>query len=854
MQKKILYFVVLTELTRFFFISTDAIAHDKNQLSLLTPAQQLGWVNAANICHGYFLDDPKTLITDWLPPEKASTLPVTLSADKSELSYDGVSTLSGNIRITQQGRTASAQTARLLTQEGSIDSAELQGNVILRTKGQMSIAKTAVLDLKKKWYQLTDVFYRLAISDGLSAWGSATEATEHAENTADLNNITYSTCSPENWTWHLSAKKLHLNQATGRGQADDAVFYINHWPVFYTPYFNFPLDNRRQSGLLYPKFIFGSHSGFGWGIPFYWNIASNQDDTFTPYFYTKRGFLINNQYRYLTQSNRGELNLSLLPNDRAFRDFQKTEPSNVPSNTPGTHALISANPMRSLISWRNYSTLGGGWSNSINYTRVSDDYYPQDINDVPLVSQNQILQQGQFLYTGKNVDFLANFQGYQTLHPINQAFVYNQYNMLPQLLFTTHLTPEGNQLNYQMLAELVNFSQTKNPGQLNQPPAGQRLNMMPSLSLPLMGASGFITPKITYALTRYHLSHLSNGPVASSSLPTQITRTLPIVTLDSGLYFERALHLLNHDYQQTVEPRLFYLYAPFRNQSDIPIFDTSLQPFGFNQLFSENRFSSIDRISDANQISMALSSRLLDNMTGNEKLSAHIGVIKYFNTRQVSLCGTSSLSDCLKTPFSLAEATYSRTAEYSPVVAELNYQINPNWQTDINIAWDTDTAQTQNAGIFFQYKPLSSVSSNKKTVFNLGYNFLRYGDFFTLPSNAVLPTSSQQNKLNNYFNLSQPSTSIIWPINDRWRFLGSFSYSLNQHHPLTYFGGLEYDTCCWGIQTVLAKSFAGFDAFATAQYNTGIYVQLVFKGLSKMTANDSLGLLNQNIRGYEDII
>jgi LPS-assembly protein len=821
-------------------------AHGNIKENRLASAKLLGWVGAPysqNICGGYFAEPFIPGSAKVLPPLK--TTPVTIGADSGALQYTGISTLSGNIVVTQPGRVVTADQANITSNQGQLLSANLQDNVMLREAGKIAVAKKAYLNLQGKSYSLEDVIYRLflgnptqknsTLSAPLSAWGRASSALYPPSGITVLRNVSYSTCPPESRAWLLQATQINLNHDSGRGTATNAVFYANGLPIFYTPYFNFPIDNRRQTGFLYPQFSFGNTSGFGLGTPYYWNIMDNMDDTITPYFYTKRGLLLNNIFRYLTPSSNGVLNFSILPDDREFRDFQDDEAAILPANSPGLNDLLDENSVRNFVSFTDHSQFTPNLSASINYTRVSDDYYVQNIGNVLQAAQNQLLQQGQVIYNADTWSFLGNMQSFQTLHPVNEPIVQNQYSMLPQLLFTSNLPYHINQLNYQWQAEYVNFVEAPNPDIPGPtPPSGQRINLIPGINCPLSNEYGYLTPSLLYEFTQYNLGDQPMG------FPDEITRALPIISIDSGLYLERNTRLFNKDYEQTLEPRLFYLFVPYHNQDDIPVFDSSLQPFNFNQLFSLNRFTGNDRIGDANQISFALTTRFLDQATGDQKFSAGVGIIKYFENRKVTLCNT---PDCIDSPYSVG--TTSPTESVSPIVGFAQYNVGPNWNVAMDAAWDPSNAQTQNANITFQYIPLPN------HLVNLGYNYVRFGDLFALPSNFN-PLIVPPNQLNNEYNLSQPTASLAWPLTDRWSILGSFSYSLNQNHALTYFSGVQYNSCCWAIQLVFARAFNGFNTIGVPQYNTGIYMQWAFKGLAKVAANDPTALLLTNIPGYQN--
>ena len=797
----------------------------------LEDAHVLGWLPDHSVCEGHFADPIMPGLDDRMLPLKSA--PVTITADSSHLEYSGISTLSGQIVLKQPGRFVSADTAHLVTQDGNYLSANLMGHIILREKNKVAIGQQADFDLKNKQYSLKNIIYRFWVGGRLSAWGKAAQAIQPPSDITEFKQVTYSTCPPQSRAWDLHAKHIYMNQQTGRGSAVNAILLTHGIPVLYIPYISFPIDNRRQTGFLYPQFSFGGDSGFGLGLPFYWNIAPNYDDTITPSFYVKRGVMINNVFRYLTPYNNGTINLTVLPNDLEFRRFQQTEYLYVPPNTPGLNALENNSPTRSAVSWIDNSKWDSQWKSSINYNRVGDDYYMENIGGVPVVSQNQLLQQGQVSYKGTNWDFLGNVQSYQTLHPVDQALVLNQYSMLPQLLFSSRYSGDINTLSPSWSAEFVNFEKAPNPGQIVIPPSGQRLNIVPGLALPLVNNEGYVTPSIRLEMTQYNVG---DQPVGFSN---EITRTVPIVNVDSGLFFERNIHIGGGSYNETLEPRIFYLYVPYHNQDDIPVFDSALQPMTYNQLFLTNRFSGSDRMGDANQVSVGVTTRFFDQKTGVEKLSGSIGIIDYFENRDVTLCQTPGCTDSL-----YSVGSTSPTASTSPIVGQVDYHLNGDWSILSSAAWAPDIAQMQNANVTFHYEPV------KNHIVNLGYNYVRYGDFFLLPGQTA-QLDSNTATLNSQYNLSEPTVSFAWPLSARWNLVGSWSYSWNEAHSLTYFSGVQYNTCCWALQTVLSRAYQGLDGAAQPQYSTNIFVQFAFKGFAKF-GTDPSGLLLNNIPGYQN--
>ncbi|HEV2614285.1 MAG TPA: LPS-assembly protein LptD [Gammaproteobacteria bacterium] len=808
-------------------ISSAAIAQSR-----LEDAKALGWVASDNVCGGYFFETPMPIANNSVKFMKSQ--PVTITANAGQLEYNGVSTLAGPVVVTQPGRIVDANSVELVSVNGDYKTAKLKGHVVLREKGKIAIGKEADLDLQSQSYSFSDIIYRLLIGNFLSAWGKASNATQPPDGITVLKNVTYSTCPPKSRAWEMSAHTITLDQASGRGSAYNAIFYMQRIPVFYTPYINFPIDSRRQTGLLYPQFYFGGNSGAGMGLPFYWNIAPNYDDTFTPTYLDKRGFMFDNLFRYLTESNKGTIDLTVLPNDWAFRQFQSTAKYQVPPGTPGLADLPELSPTRSYFNWQDTTQWDKHWSGGLNYARVSDDYYPTDIGGVQTAAQNQLLQQGQITYKASSWQFLGNIQTYQTLHPVNQALVLNQYSMLPQLLFTSYLPQDANRFSPSWSAEFVNFSEAPTPGAGIVPPSGKRINIIPGVSLPLADSKGFITPAVQFEMTQYTLGDQMPG------FSNQITRTVPIMDIDSGLHFERDTHLFGDDFNQTLEPRIFYLYVPYQDQHQIPVFDSSIQPFTFNQLFLTNRFNGSDRIGDANQISFALSTHFYSKATGDEKFSAGVGIIKYFEDRRVTLCQTVGCTDPL-----YSVGSTSPTAVTSPLVGQATYHFNPVWSATVDGSWDPEIAQTQNSSINFQYMPAVN------HIVNVGYSYVRYGDYFLLPGQSS-QINAPLTSLNSKFNLSEPTASLVWPLMSHVNLVASWSYSWNQNHSLAYFTGVQYDSCCWALQTVVARNYDGLDSFGTPQFSTGVYVQVVFKGLAKLPVNDPTTLLLNSIPNYQD--
>ncbi|MFU8797881.1 MAG: LPS-assembly protein LptD, partial [Gammaproteobacteria bacterium] len=617
----------------------------------------------------------------------------------------------------------------------------------------------------------------------------------------------------------------------------NATVYVKKIPVFYTPYFSFPIDDQRKSGILLPTYGNSKLGGFMLQVPYYWNIAPNYDATFTPGWYSKRGIQLGTEVRYLTPGNQGEIALIVLPHDAAFSAFRHTA-SNYYTKRPYEAARLAdkASTYRGYVSWRQMTQFSPRWASTMDYMRVTDDYYFRDFSGqrMPLIP-NQLLQQIDLTYTGDHWNFRGLLQDYQTLHPITLGTVNKPYVKFPQLSLSASYPNKKFGLTYQLSNEYTYFTRGLNPGESINPVVGDRIHIQPGISLPLNGISGYITPNLQMFMTGYQLK---NQP---HNFANQQQRALPVFSLDSGLYFDKETTFGKSVYQQTLEPRLFYLYVPYANQSQIPLFDSALPGFNYDQLFRLNRFNGLDRVGDANQITVALTTRFLDQESGLEKFRASIGQIYYFQNRRVFTCPPSSTlpnaapncnPNSPNNPLNVhypAGGNLSPTAKSSPLAGQLNYKFNPQWETTANVTWDPQTRRTQNGNISLQYRP------DKNRLLNLGYNFLQYGDPFQ----------------GNPTNLSQTMVSGAWPIKDRWQAVGSWNYNLSHERSQTYFYGIEYNTCCWAARVVVGRTFSGLSPSQEPTYNSAIYFQIQLKGFGNFGAANPTNILN-TIPGYRD--
>ncbi len=813
-------------------------------------AKELGWVSSnENRCGGYYLEQPFPYAK-----ELAGSHLIHITSEQGMLFAQHGTSIGQQVTITRFGQQIIANKAYLYRDPatGKLSSIDLIDDVILREPDSLVVAKRGQFDLKTKGQSLYDILYRTAIYakdtprynpllhpdklqttrkiSQLSAWGHAAEFKQAQPNIYEFRNASYSTCPPVAKVWEVKANRIQLNKNTGRGVARDARVYVKGIPILYSPYLNFPIDARRQTGFLTPVIGTSSKAGGYLRTPFYWNIAPNFDSTTTPAYLSKRGMQLTESFRYLTHTSQGEMSAAVLPNDQAFARLKDSYQAKYQSSTdPFIQAelgrLQNASDSRSSFFWKDHTRLNEHWSGNVDYNHVSDDYYLTDLNtNLSEVTQNQLLQQAQLNYQSQYWKLLGRVQGYQTLHPIDQTVVQNQYTRLPQLAMEGDYPNGPGNLDYFMANEATHFDISNTPGNSTIPPVGNRLNIQPGIALPFEQSYFYLNPRLQFALTQYDLNHIMPS---TSHHPS---RALPIFDIHSGLYFDRETHVFNTAYRQTLEPQVYYTYVPYRNQNDIPLFDTTVNTLTYDELFTYNRFSGLDRIGDANQISYGIATQLINSQSGYTKLRAGIGQIIYFIPRRVTLCaGPYAPLTCTSNPDNL-ENRFNK----SPLSGVLAYHLNPDWSLIGDAIWNVQDNEFNNQTITLHYQ-------KDQKIINLGYSFLRGGDF--QPNNNV-PNSSASN-------LSQTDLSVAWPISRDWSTIARWTQNWNHHHFQNLLYGLQYDSCCWAVRFVAGRAFTNLSPNNTYQYNTQFFIQFSLKGLGNYGNADPSQLLSSSVSGYQ---
>lgn len=610
-------------------------------------------------CGGSYLDPLEGEDTSRDPADEN----IEAYADRSELEGDIVRFF-GDVEARQGYRVLRASQGEFNTETRV---GELLGNVEMREPGLLLRGARGTIDINSGEAQLTAgqiVLHQQHIRS------SADLLERRSDGNIDLDDATYSYCPPRKNTWEMKAETVHLNLDEGYGVARDAKIKMGGVPVLYTPYLEFPLDDRRKSGFLWADIGDDSRGGLDVATPYYFNLAPNYDATFTPRYIDERGLLTELEFRYLSRAiGYWELSGAAIKGDDEYQTDRPEEDGD-----------------RWLTAIEQGGLFGQRWRTRIDYTNTSDNEYFSDIDTTSLdVRQStELLQLAQLDYLGDNWLTTLKFEDFKT---IARDIVRDPYASVPQLTVTRTAAPENFGLNLLWETDYAHFN---HPDLIE----GQRLYNAVGANYTMEWIWGFLTPTVKYRQINYDLD---DEILFQGQLDDTPDVGAPMFSLDGGLFFERQTSWG----LQTLEPRVFYLWSDFEEQAGLPRFDTSVLTFSYDQLFRETRFSGHDRIDDSNQVSLGVTTRFIDSETGRENLVAGIGQIFYFDDREVS-------------PNPLTS-----TRDSSAIAAQFGLALSDNWDFRSEWLWSRRDRELEQTSVQFGWQ------GSGEAVFNLGYSYRR---------------------------------------------------------------------------------------------------------------------------------
>ena len=614
----------------------------------------------------------------------------------------------------------------------------------------------------------------------VSSRGDAEMLFFEGESKKRLLKSRYTTCEVGSDDWYIKSGQLKINDETKTAVATNATVEFKGVPILYTPWINFPYANQRKSGLLAPLWGTTTKSGFEILTPFYWNISPNMDATFASRYLSKRGLQGQAELRYLEEDYAGIIAAEYLPTDEM------------------------TNKNRYFAKIKHQHNFGDGWSGGVDAQTVSDDKYFSDLStQIITTSKVNLLQQANINYSGDVWQFGALAQKYQTLD--SKSFPYQR---IPQL--TLNGTKDWDWGTSRIQNQLTRFE--SDPNSTLAVKAGTRFSTYPSISMPITRPYGYVTPKIGVNYTSYSLDSIDAA--YTPNYDKSADRTLPIFSLDSGLFFERDTRIVSRNYKQTLEPRLFYVYIPYQDQSRLPVFDTGIADLNMGTMFAENQYTGGDRINNANQLSMSLSSRMIDADTGEQRLAASVGQRFYFEDQKVCMPRNSITDPSDPDPSKCSSKDPLRTGASSDIVAAATARLVNKWNIDAGWQYNNDTGETVKGNIGTRYNP------EPGKVLNLSYRYT-------------------QN------NLEQINLSSQWPLGRGYYGLARANYSIREGSMIEGLAGIEYDAGCWQSRFVVQRVQT-----ATADANFAMFFQLELGGMASIGSNP-LQLINRNIPGYK---
>ncbi len=722
-------------------------------------------------------------------PADRESLPTDIAGDNLD-GVDGENVAySGNVTLRRGDQFLGADNLEYRSEDSTYVAT---GRVRYQDSGMRLVAERLEGDQEADTHRVDNVAYQLTERRG----NGGAERIEMKGSQGALYGSTYSTCPPGDRWWELRARRIDIDNDKGEGIARGATLRLGKVPVLHVPIFAFPTDNRRRTGLLYPSISYSSRNGFDWRQPIYLNLAPHYDMTLEPRLMTNRGLLLGTEFRYRTRRGRGIFDVEAIPSDQLARDGRQEEiDDNIrPENWRKDD--------RGMFRYSGRHNLDATWQARASLRWTSDPRYLEDSSSNLSGRTNFSTKSDIGIYGRARTWDAGLMADYWQLGDYTRTENILPFHRLPRAYLNWE-DDFGGLFVAGASAELTRFQHANSRSR----PGGSRFDVKPWVSMPLEGASWFVTPTLAWRYTTYELEDALARQLANTSgnaPDTSPSRSLPIGTIDAGLFFDRTTLFRGESHLHTLEPRLFYVNAPYRDQTSLPRFDTQRMSYSWGQLFRDNRFTGADRQADANQLTLALTSRLVNSSTGRETLSASIGQIRYFEDSRVGLTPTSEVIPKGKSAW----------------IADASYEINDRWSVGGTYHWNPDSRQEDLTSLRARYL------IGDDGVVNLSYRYRR--------------NANNQEDL-----LEQVDFSFLYPINPSWSLVGRYYYSLLDNQMLEGIAGVQWDSCCMAARLVARRYVRNL----RGDLNDAIQLEIEFKGLGS-AGPETASRLRRAILGY----
>lgn len=741
---------------------------------------------------------------------KTNEQPVTITADHADGNYPDNAVFKGNVDINQGNSRLQADEVQLHQKQADgqptpVRTVDALGNVhyddnqvILKGPKAWSNLNTKDTNVWKGDYQMV----------GRQGRGNADVMKQRGENRYTiLENGSFTSCLPGSNTWSVVGSEVIHDREEQVAEIWNARFKIGPVPVFYSPYLQLPVGDKRRSGFLIPNAKYGSSNHFEFSLPYYWNIAPNMDATLTPHYMDKRGGVMwENEFRYLSQAGEGLFELDYLPSDRVYSNDHPTDD----------------NSRRWLFYWHHAGVMDQVWRFNANYTKVSDtDYFNDFDSKYGSSTDGYATQKLSVGYAVQNFDATVSSKQFQVFDRANS----NSYSAEPQLDVNVYQNDVG-PFDTHLYAQAVKFTNSN-----SSLPKATRVHMEPTISLPLGNRWGSLNTEAKLLATHYDQTNIDSYNSDSANLNQlagSVNRTMPQLKVDGKLVFERDVEL-TPGYTQTLEPRVQYLYIPYRDQSKINNYDSTFLQSDYSGLFRDRSYSGLDRIASANQITTGVTSRIYDD-AAVERFNVSVGQIYYFTESRTGDDNVNWEKDDKTGSLVWAGDTY--------------WRISDKWGLRGGLQYDTRLNNISTSSSAIEYR------QDDERLVQLTYRYAspEYMQV-TLPSDRV--------NLEQYKNgISQVGATASWPIVDRWSVVGAYYFDTNTHSSADQMLGVQYNSCCYAIRVGYERKLNGWDYNGSntggqSKYDNSIGFSIELRGLSSNYGLGTQQMLRSNIMPYQ---
>ncbi len=736
-------------------------------------------------------------------------IPVHIKSDDTHGEYPNAVEFTGNVDIQQGNKTLTADKVwleqnqeqdklpfRSVTAIGNVHYSDPQ--IILKGPRAWANLNNKDADVEQGNYQMV----------GRQGRGSADKMKLREQNRYTiLDNGIFTSCLPGNDSWSVVGSEVILDRQEEVAEIWNARFRVANVPVFYSPYLQLPIGDKRRSGFLIPNASFSNKDGFQFFLPYYWNIAPNYDATITPHLITMRGLKLDNEFRYLTQAGTGTVALDWIGRDRLYKEDKS----------------LNIRPERDshsrwLFYWNHSGVMNQVWRFSADYTKVSDPNYFGDFSSqYGSSTDGYATQKFSIGYAQQNWNTTLTTKQFQIFTPSEGR---KAYRAEPQLDFNYYKNDLG-RFDFHTYAQVAKFTSVGNLW-----PSATRWHFEPAINLPLSNGWASINNEFKLMATHYEqdLSDTVKQNTETASLERSVNRVLPVFKSDAKMVFERAMYF-NQNYTQTLEPRVQYLYVPYKNQNNINNFDSSLLQSDYTGLFRDRFYSGLDRISSANQFTTGMTTRVYDeNLV--ERFSLSLGQIYYFERpRTEDTERDSGSKDIMGNKKGTGATTWAGDA---------HWKINDSWGFKGGLQYDNRLGSLTMGNAIMEYR------RDADSMLQLNYRFVDRD--YIQATLGKLPAYQQ--------GISQVGMVASWPLSDRWAFVGAYYYDTKEKQPASQMVGLQYNTCCWAVNVGYERKIVNW-RFGSSQYDNKWSFNVELRGLSNNHSLGSQKMLQQGILPYQ---